>query len=115
MNPPYGERLHPEDMEDLYQEIGDAFKQHYAGYNCWVITSNMDALKAVGLKTSRRIPLYNGKLECRFVKYEMYQGTRKVVDEEDKQEPWKAVIDYTNIFNMSLRCSFDSGGYVSYY
>lgn len=86
MNPPYGERLRPEDMETLYREIGDTFKQHYAGYNCWVITSNLDALKVVGLKTSRRIPLYNGKLECRFVKYEMYSGTKKVDGEDTSPE-----------------------------
>ncbi len=77
MNPPYGERLNPEDFDTLYGEIGDTFKQHYAGYNCWLITSNLDALKTVGLKTSRRIQLYNGKLECKFVKYEMYQGSKK--------------------------------------
>lgn len=81
MNPPYGERLNPEDIEVFYKEIGDTFKQHYSGYNCWLITSNLDALKTVGLKTSRRIQLYNGKLECKFVKYEMYQGSKKGADE----------------------------------
>lgn len=77
MNPPYGERLNPEDMETFYKEIGDTFKQYYAEYNCWLITSNIEALKTVGLKTSRRIQLFNGKLECKFVKYEMYQGSKK--------------------------------------
>ena len=76
-NPPYGERI-GENVEELYKELGDVFKSKYAGFNAWIISSNMEALKKVGLRPSRKIKLFNGKLECRFMKYEMYQGTKKV-------------------------------------
>ncbi|GGG33756.1 RNA methyltransferase [Dokdonia pacifica] len=75
-NPPYGERL-PISMEAFYAEIGDTLKSSYPGSHAWFITSNMEALKHVGLRPSRKIKLYNGSLESRFVKYEMYEGTRK--------------------------------------
>ena len=77
INPPYGERMAKDDLPLLYKKIGDTFKQRFAAYDCWLITSNMEALKYVGLKASRRIPVYNGQLECRFVKYEMYSGTKR--------------------------------------
>lgn len=78
MNPPYGERMDKDDIFLLYKKIGDAFKQHFSGYDCWLITSNMEALKHVGLRASRKIKIFNGPLECRFVKYEMYRGTKKL-------------------------------------
>ncbi|MDB5283390.1 MAG: hypothetical protein JWO06_2465, partial [Bacteroidota bacterium] len=76
INPPYGERMDQDNIPELYEKIGDTFKKRFTGYDCWIITSNMEALKHVGLKSSIRIPVYNGQLECRFVKYEMYSGTR---------------------------------------
>lgn len=75
-NPPYGERLDIE-MERFYREIGDTLKQHYPGTNAWFITANIEALKFVGLKPSRKIKLFNGKLETRFIKYEMYEGSKR--------------------------------------
>lgn len=75
-NPPYGERL-PVDINMFYQQIGDTLKQGYANTNAWFITSNMEGLKAVGLRPSRKIKLFNGKLESRLVKYEMYEGSKK--------------------------------------
>lgn len=75
-NPPYGERLDI-DMERFYREIGDTLKQSYPNTNAWFITANLEALKFVGLKPSRKIKLFNGKLETRFVKYEMYEGSKK--------------------------------------
>jgi putative N6-adenine-specific DNA methylase len=80
-NPPYGERLNL-DMEEFYASIGDALKQGYPGTNAWLITSNMEALKYVGLRTSRKIKVFNSHLESRFVKYEMYAGSRKVKKED---------------------------------
>lgn len=77
MNPPYGERMHREDINQLYKNIGDTFKQKYQGYDCWIISSNMEALKSVGLSTSRRLTVFNGQLECRFFKYSMYTGSNK--------------------------------------
>lgn len=81
INPPYGERMNRDDLATLYQSIGDTFKKKFSGYDCWLITSNKEALKHIGLKTSRRIPVFNGPLECRFVKYEMYSGSRRQVKE----------------------------------
>ncbi len=75
-NPPYGERLDV-DMERFYREIGDTLKQGYPGTNAWFITANLEALKYVGLRPSRKIKLFNGKLEARLVKYEMYEGSKK--------------------------------------
>ncbi|MDO4728469.1 MAG: class I SAM-dependent RNA methyltransferase [Bacteroidota bacterium] len=75
-NPPYGERLNIE-LEHFYNKIGDTLKQHYPNAQAWFITGNLEALKYVGLKPSRKIKLFNGKLESRLVKYELYQGSRK--------------------------------------
>ena len=76
-NPPYGERL-PIDVNIFYKRIGDTLKQSYASTNAWFITSNLDALKFVGLRPSRKIKLFNGKLESKLVKYELYIGTKKI-------------------------------------
>src|SRR5690606_3320097 len=75
-NPPYGERLNIE-MESFYKQIGDTLKQNYPGTDAWFITANMDALKHVGLRPSRKIKIYNGKLEAKLVKYVMYEGSKK--------------------------------------
>ncbi len=75
-NPPYGERLQI-DVEDFYAKIGNTLKQSYPGTNAWLITSNLEALKHVGLRPSRKIKTFNGKLESRLVKYEMYEGSKK--------------------------------------
>jgi len=75
-NPPYGERLNV-DLENFYKQIGDTFKQNYQDTEAWFITANLEALKFVGLRPSRKIKLFNGKLEARFVKYEIYQGSKK--------------------------------------
>ncbi|WP_203295888.1 THUMP domain-containing class I SAM-dependent RNA methyltransferase [Luteirhabdus pelagi] len=76
-NPPYDERLSVSDIDAFYAKIGDTLKQGYPDSQAWLITSNMEALKHLGLKTSKKIKLYNGKLEGRFVRYEMYKGSRK--------------------------------------
>jgi putative N6-adenine-specific DNA methylase len=70
-NPPYGERI-GDDILEFYKTMGDAFKQNFVGYDAWLISSNKQALKQIGLKDSERIKLYNGKLECDFCKYELY-------------------------------------------
>ena len=76
-NPPYGERL-PIDVDVFYRRIGDKLKQSYSGSQAWFITANLEALKFVGLRPSRRIKLFNGKLESKLVKYELYSGTKKI-------------------------------------
>ncbi|GIV32241.1 MAG: RNA methyltransferase [Saprospiraceae bacterium] len=77
MNPPYGQRLHPGSMTDFYKKIGDTLKATYTGSEAWIISSNLKDLKYVGLRPSRKIKLFNGSLECRFQKYELYPGSRK--------------------------------------
>ncbi|WP_304142911.1 class I SAM-dependent RNA methyltransferase [Mesoflavibacter zeaxanthinifaciens] len=75
-NPPYGERLDIQ-MEQFYKQIGDTLKQNYPNTDAWFITSNLEALKHVGLRPSRKIKLFNAKLESRLVKYEIYAGSKK--------------------------------------
>lgn len=77
-NPPYGERMgdDSEELELLYQNMGDAFKTNFTGYSCWVISSNIDVLKHLGLRPDKKIKLYNGKLECSFRQFKVFEGTR---------------------------------------
>ncbi|MGO3183768.1 MAG: THUMP domain-containing class I SAM-dependent RNA methyltransferase [Aequorivita sp.] len=76
-NPPYDERISVNDVEEFYSSIGNTLKRNYPGTQAWMITSNMEALKFVGLRPSRKIKLFNGKLEAKLVRYEMYEGSRK--------------------------------------
>lgn len=78
MNPPYDERLGEEDIEAFYRNIGDQLKKSFSGFDAWLISSNLEALKFIGLKPSRKIMLFNAALECRFQKYELYAGTKKI-------------------------------------
>ena len=82
-NPPYDERIEIND-EEFYKKIGDTFKQGYPNTLAWLITSDLEAVKKIGLRPSRKIKLFNGKLECRFMQYEMYEGTKKVHKLEQK-------------------------------
>lgn len=75
-NPPYGERLDIE-MEEFYADIGNTLKRNYPGTDAWFITSNLEALKFVGLRPSRKIKVFNSHLESRLVKYVMYEGSKK--------------------------------------
>lgn len=75
-NPPYGERLDIQ-LERFYRDMGDTLKQKYPGTEAWFITANLDALKYIGLKPSRKIKLFNGSLEARFVKFELYEGSKR--------------------------------------
>jgi len=78
MNPPYGERLESDaKVFQLYEDIGSRLKHNYEGWDAWIISSNMQAFKFVGLRPSRKIKLFNGALECRFNKYELYKGSKK--------------------------------------
>jgi len=79
MNPPYDERLNEDDIEALYSRIGDQLKQKFTGFDAWIISANRHVLKHIGLRTSKKIMLYNGPLECRFHHYELYRGSKKAV------------------------------------
>lgn len=76
-NPPYDERLSVKNIETFYGNIGNTLKHGYPGSQAWMITSNMEALKNVGLRPSQKVKLFNGKLEAKLVKYEMYSGSKK--------------------------------------
>jgi putative N6-adenine-specific DNA methylase len=72
-NPPYGERLgDASELGDLYKMLGDIFKQRFKGWNAFILTGNKELGKKVGLRTSRRIPVYNGAIPCTLLKYELY-------------------------------------------
>ncbi len=72
-NPPYGVRLgEMEALKKLYKHIGDTLKKRCKGYNAYLFTGNPELAKSVGLKASRRIVLFNGPIECRLLKYELY-------------------------------------------
>ena len=75
-NPPYDERLKIEDSLVFYKMIGDTLKRKYAGYTAWFISSDLESIKFIGLRPSRRILVFNGPLECRFVKFEMFAGKK---------------------------------------
>jgi len=77
INPPYGGRMSVDDIGTFYHSIGDALKKNFTGYDAYIFTGNFDAAKHIGLRTSRRIKMYNGPIECRLLKFEMYQGSRK--------------------------------------
>jgi putative N6-adenine-specific DNA methylase len=79
-NPPYGERLLPDDTDKLYNIIGSTLKHGFPGTTAWLITSNKESLKQIGLKPAKKFTLFNGALECILLKYEMYPGTKKIVN-----------------------------------
>lgn len=77
MNPPYGERLDdPDEMIEFYHQIGFRLKHFYENHTAWVISSNLAAMKRLGLKPDERIKLFNGSLECRLNKYSLFKGKR---------------------------------------
>ena len=80
-NPPYGERLNI-DMPKFYEAIGDTLKQNYPGTSAWFITSNLESIKHVGLRPSRKIKVFNGALESRLLKYDIYEGSKKAKKQE---------------------------------
>ena len=77
-NPEYGERLGEHSKLELtYKRIGDFLKQSCKGYTGYIFTGNPDLAKKIGLKASRKLEFYNGKLDCRMMEYELYDGTRR--------------------------------------
>lgn len=95
LNPPYDERLEIENIEDFYADLGNHFKQNMVNWDCWVISSNMEALKMVGLRPTRKIKVFNGNLECSFRKFNIYEGSKKTkfqkapLTEEEKEKAEK--------------------------
>ena len=75
-------------LEETYQGIGDFFKKTGGGYSGYIFTGNLELIKKVGLRTKRRIILYNGEIECRLLEYELYAGSLKhgTVDKQTSGE-----------------------------
>jgi putative N6-adenine-specific DNA methylase len=83
LNPEYGERLGEQsELEQTYQEIGDFFKKKCSGYKGYIFTGNLDLAKKIGLKASRRIEFYSAQIDCRLLEYELYAGSRRIVNPE---------------------------------
>jgi putative N6-adenine-specific DNA methylase len=81
LNPEYGLRLGEiEKLKSTYQRIGDFFKQKCSSYTGYIFTGNLELAKHVGLRTSRRFEFFNANIECRLLKYELYAGTKKILD-----------------------------------
>lgn len=75
-NPPYDERIRLDDAIAFYKMIGNTLKRNYSGYTAWFISSDLASLKFIGLRPSRKITVFNGPLECRFVQFALYQGKK---------------------------------------
>jgi putative N6-adenine-specific DNA methylase len=75
-NPPYGERIKVEDLTQFYKDIGDVLKKNYAGYTAWLLGTDLEAMKFIGLRPSRKIRVMNGPLECRLLKFDLYAGKK---------------------------------------
>ncbi len=86
-NPPYGERIKIEDLNTMYEQLGNTFKNLY-GKDCevWLITSDFEAMKHIGLHPSKKIPLLNGSLDCRFLQFKLYEGSKKRPSEEQGEQ-----------------------------
>lgn len=74
-NPPYGERLRPDDINDLYRSIGDTLKARFSGYHAWILGYKEETMKCIGLKPSVKFPVLNGDLECRLNEYVLFDGS----------------------------------------
>ena len=79
INPPYDKRISA-DVNQLYKKIGDTLKNNYLYSDVWIITANLEAIKSIGLKSSKKIKLFNANLESRLLNYKIYPGSKKRKD-----------------------------------
>lgn len=86
INPPYGERLAKAEINNFYRAIGSTMKSSFPGSKVWIISSNMEAMKSIGLRPAAKYKLFNGALECRYNKYEMYEGSRKTKYQKEQNK-----------------------------
>lgn len=77
MNPPYGERLPLEEAYAFYGKLGDSFKKNWKGWNAWVFSGHLDAMKRVGLKPFKKSKWLNAKIDCVLFGYKMFDGDFK--------------------------------------
>jgi len=77
-NPPYGERMgEQQELAEFYPKFGDALKQKFAGWNCYILSADMNLPKLIKLRVSRRTPLFNGAIECRLFEYKIVAGSMR--------------------------------------
>lgn len=82
-NPPYGARIGDEDnLKDVYRDLGFTLKNRFQGWDAWILSGNKDLLQEMKLKSTNKKFLYNGNIECRFLKYEMYSGSKRTPKEK---------------------------------
>lgn len=81
-NPPYEVRLKTNNIEQFYELIGNNLKHKWTGYDAWIISSNLNAIKRLGLKPKKKIPLFNAQLESKLVHLPLYAGSKKTKQEE---------------------------------
>ncbi len=86
MNPPYGERISTRDILGLYKMIGERLKHAFTDQDAWILSYREECFEQIGLKPSRKIPLYNGSLECEFRKYQIFGGKYKDYKKSDSEK-----------------------------
>jgi putative N6-adenine-specific DNA methylase len=80
MNPPYGERMgSPEELARFYPRLGDHLKKTFAGWRCYIFTADLRAAKLIRLTPSKRIPLWNGAIECRLYEFRIVAGSNRPI------------------------------------
>lgn len=82
-NPPYGERIKPEDLSGLYERLGERLKHVFMGYSAWVLSYKKECFDKIGLKPSKKIQLVNGSLQCEFRRYDIFAGKKNEVKRDN--------------------------------
>jgi putative N6-adenine-specific DNA methylase len=85
LNPPYGRRLENENIQDFFKSIGAVLKHKYSGFEAWIISPDKSLTHKIGLRTSTRLEVFNGQLDCQFLGYKLYEGTKKIHKTPEKR------------------------------
>jgi len=85
MNPPYGERMQMRDIIDFYKMIGNQLKRNFPGWEAWIVSSNLEAMKFIGLKPEEKHKLFNGPLEVQLAKYTLFEGDFKTMKKKKRK------------------------------
>ncbi len=89
LNPPYGKRTVHSDIDTLHANIGEALKHRFAGFKAGIISSEIHAMRHIGLRPSKKFPVFNGPLMCTFNVYELFSGRRDDMVRDKKKETTK--------------------------
>ncbi len=85
VNPPYDERMKAASIEAVYRRLGDVLKRNWAGYRALVFTGNLEAAKHIGLRASTKTRLFNGAIECRLLKFDMFASESAPAEASPRQ------------------------------